>query len=49
MADSKYIVVEKGFSGERVVYGPTSDKSSADKVANEHAARRVIERKEKHG
>lgn len=47
MAASKFVVVEQGYSGERVVYGPTSDKASADKVASEHAARRVIERKEK--
>lgn len=47
MAAAKYIVVEQGYGGERVVYGPTSDKPSADKVASEHAARRVIERKEK--
>jgi hypothetical protein len=44
---AKYVVVEQGYSGEQLVYGPTSDKASAEKVASEHAARRVIERKDK--
>jgi hypothetical protein len=47
MPNAKYVVVEQGYSGERLVFGPTTDKAAADKVAGEHAARRVIERKEK--
>lgn len=45
MASAKYVVVEKGYDDERVVYGPTSDKAAADKVAAEHAARVVKESK----
>lgn len=47
MPESKYIVVQKGYEEEQLIYGPTKDKAAADKVAGEHAARRVIERKEK--
>jgi hypothetical protein len=45
MASAQYVVVQEGYEGERVVYGPTSDKAAADKVASEHAARKVVERK----
>jgi hypothetical protein len=47
MSESKYIVVQKGYDEEQLVYGPTRDKAAAEKVAGEHAARRVIERKDK--
>jgi hypothetical protein len=41
----KYVVVEEGFSARRVVYGPTTDKDAADRVASQHAARSVIQSK----
>ena len=45
MGSVQYVVVEKGYDDERVVFGPTSDKAAADKVASEHAARKVKEAK----
>jgi hypothetical protein len=50
MPESKYIVVQGGYEGEHIVFGPrsgTEGKAACEKVAAEHAARRVIERKEK--
>lgn len=44
---TKYVVVERDFSNERVIYGPTRDKDAADKVAAQHAARRVVASKER--
>ena len=47
MPETKYVVMQRGYQEEQVVYGPTADKAAADKVASEHAARHVVERKEK--
>ena len=43
----KYVVVERDYSTERVVYGPTRDKDAAEKVAAQHAARRIVQSKER--
>jgi hypothetical protein len=45
MPTQEWNVVEKSFKGERIIYGPTSDKAAAQKVADQHAARRVVEAK----
>lgn len=39
----KYVVVEQDFQTKRVVYGPTTDKTAADRVASQHAARSVVQ------
>ncbi len=43
MPTQEWVVVEKSFKSERVVFGPTKDKAACEKVASEHAARRVVE------
>lgn len=45
MTTTEWVVIEKSFKSERVVYGPTKDKAAAEKVKSEHAARRVEESK----
>ena len=40
--DSRFTVLEGGFNGERVVF-ETDDKAAAYRVAEQHAARRVLE------
>jgi hypothetical protein len=45
MAGEKYVVVEQGYQNQQVVFR-TDDKAAADRVASQHAARRVIESKE---
>ena len=37
-----FVVVEKGYSAERVVFR-TANREDAERVASQHAARRVVE------
>lgn len=40
--DSRYAVLEAGFNGERVIF-ETDDRAAANRVKEQHAARRVVE------
>ena len=37
-----FVVVEKGYSAERIVFR-TTDRADAERIASQHGARRVVE------
>lgn len=45
---SSYVVLEKDFNSERIVF-ESKDQDAADRVAKQHPARRLVERKDNSG